>query len=77
MTECQPFDVACRTIQYLFEQITLWIIPAIVFAVALVGIIAARSLKGKVLFGVIIFLEVWWFVPIFGFTLKNLLGLGA
>lgn len=52
-----------------------WVIPVILFIVFLVGIIAARTLKGKAFWGVAVFLLVWFYVPVFGFTLKSLLGM--
>ena len=76
MANCAPTDIACQTVEYFVNVITPWILPAIVFIVSLVGIIAARSFKGKAFWAVIIILEVWYFVPfVAGVTLRQVLGL--
>lgn len=72
-----PPDFGCMFQEQIVALIVSWILPAILFIIALVGIVAARTLKGKALWAVIIFLEVWYFVPVFGFTLRQLLGFGA
>jgi len=68
---CSQFDVGCQVV----ALITPWVLPAVIFIVSLVGIVASKSLKGKVFWGLVILLLVWYFVPITGFTLRQVLGL--
>ena len=72
---CAPTDISCQIQEAIVNIIAPYVLPIILFIVCIVGIIAARTFKGKAFWGLILFLEVWWFFPITGFTLKQFLGL--